>query len=137
MSARACRTSVENVRSLPSVSASSPQCPTRSIIPGLPSPDNASAAMRTSGSSIDTTLVDRGALSSPLMVIPGSDGLSTADSKLLLVLVARNGAASVRGRLLTDAGEPCVANAGCMGEARWYSGERMVFKSGSVMSACE
>ena len=79
-------------------------------LPGLPSPDRASAAMRTSGSSIDNTLVDRPARSSTDMALPVSDGLATFDSKLVLVPLLNACPGSIRGRLLTELGDPrCAA----------------------------
>lgn len=61
--------------------------------------------MRTSASSIDTALVDLPLLSSMLMTLPASDGLTTACSMLLLGTYVPG---SIGGRLRIDRGESCA-----------------------------
>lgn len=99
--------------------------------PGLPNPDNASAASRTSGSSIDTTLVARPFLSSMLITLEVSTGLAIETSVPRSPSELRPG--SIRGRLRTDCGDCGCAL--CRGaDMCSNSGDSTVLRSGSRTS---
>lgn len=104
---------------------------------GLPSPESASAAMRTSGSSIDTTLVDRTALSSALIALAVPSGLAIVASPALRASVMFAYPGSILGRLLAEFGDPCAASGlPCVDGRLSNSGESTVLRSGKVISAC-
>jgi hypothetical protein len=93
--------------------------------------------MRTSGSSIETTLFDRAALSSAPIVLPTVGGLAMTMSVLLrCVSVVGAYPGSIRGRLITDVGEPSACGLPLEGERLSNSGDKTVLRSGRVMSAC-
>jgi hypothetical protein len=113
----------------------------RIILPGLPSPESASAAKRTSGSSIETMLLVLLPLPSSLRKLPASDGLVIAMSRLLRVPFTYPALwpISIGGRLLFDIGEHLDANAASADACALASnsGDSTVRRSGRVMSqAC-